>query len=235
MRILLKNKIVIGCVCLIIAALLAFGLLPRLYNSRSATTEVVRLNQTVEYGTVIDQSMLTLVEVGAYGLSGRVATSKADVIGKVAATTVYADENLLPEWFMSLEDFEKEAVKQGANLEAGQVLITVSFPTVSSGIAGLLRSGDSVDVYEYATNELGQSVVSKALAGMTVYDVLNSKLISLDGLDAALEADETLSADDYDFVPAYVIFIANEQQAKALIKLEREKSMHLTLLEAGDR
>ncbi len=235
MRILLKNKIVIGCVCLILAALLAFGLLPKLYNSQSATTEVVRLNQTVEYGTVIDESMLTLVEVGAYGLSDRVATSKADLIGKVAATTVYADENLLPERFMCLEDFEKEAVKQDANLEAGQVLITVSFPTVSSGIAGLLRGGDSVDVYEYAADELGQSVVNKALAGMTVYDVLNSKLISLADLDAEFEADETLNADDYDFVPAYVIFIANEQQAKTLIKLEREKSMHLTLQEAGDR
>ncbi|NLA87511.1 MAG: hypothetical protein GX847_09610 [Clostridiales bacterium] len=64
--------------------------------------------------------------------------------------------------------------------------------------------------------------------------MLNARLLSLSDLDAELEAAPDADASDYDFAPAYVVFIADEQQAKTLIRLEREKSLHLALREAGE-
>ena len=87
-------------------------------------------------------------------------------------------------------------------------------------------------MYGY-TDENGTTVVSKALTDIKVYDVLNKKVASMDELDAELEASVGTDLSDYDFAPAYVVFIVNEDQAKTLIGLEREKSLHLTLRKAG--
>ena len=72
-------------------------------------------------------------------------------------------------------------------------------------------------------------MVSKALTGITVYEVFNDKLVSLDDLDAELEANSDADPSDYDFAPAYVVFVVDEQQAKVLIGLEKDESLHLTL------
>lgn len=68
---------------------------------------------------------------------------------------------------------------------------------------------------------------------MKVYMVLNSKLGSLDHLDAKLKAEPSKDSSDYDIAPAYVVFTENEQQAKTLMRLEKDKSLQLTLREAG--
>ncbi len=231
---LLKNRIFIGAACLVMAAVLAFVLLPRLYETRSATTEIVRLNQTVERGTVIDDTMLTVSEVGSYGLAGDVVTKADQIIGQVAVSTVYAGEYLWRDRFVAIEEYELEIAGSGAALGDGQYLLTVSFPTTSSGVAGVLRDGDVVDVYEYGTDESGSSAVNLAISSLRVYEVLNARLLSLSDLDAELEAAPGADASDYDFAPAYVVFIVDGQQAKTLIRLEREKSLHLALREAGE-
>jgi pilus assembly protein CpaB len=231
---LLKNRIFISILCLLMAAVLAFVLLPRLYKAQSSTTEIVRLNQTVERGTVIDETMLTVTEAGAYGLPDKIITEKAEVVGLVAAATGYAGEYLWRDRFVSAEEYALEATGAGELLTEGKYLLTVSLPTASAGVAGVLRGGDVVDVFEYVTDELGNAAVSKVISDLPVYEVLNGNLLPLDELDARLEEAPDTDAADYDFAPAYVVFIADEQQAKTLIRLEREKSMHLTLTEAGE-
>lgn len=231
---LLKNRILISTVCLLMAAVLAFVLLPRLYKAQSSTTEVVRLNQTVECGTVIDEAMLTVTEAGAYGISDKVITDKAEIIGLVANATSYAGEYLWRDRFVSAEDYEQGTAKHSVGLTDSQYLLTISFPTASSGIAGVLRGGDIVDVYEYGADELGNAVVNKAISSLRVYEALNGRLLSLNDLDAELQATPDANASDYDFAPAYVVFIVDEQQAKTLIALEKEKSLHLALREAGE-
>ena len=56
---LFRNKLFIGAMCLLLAGALAFGLLPRLYGAQSGTTEIVKLRQTVEYGTVITDDRIS--------------------------------------------------------------------------------------------------------------------------------------------------------------------------------
>lgn len=218
--------------CLILAGALAFLLLPRLYSAQSSTVEIVKLKQTVEYGTTITDDMLTVSEVGSYGLPDNVVKDKSEITGLVAGETIYAGEYLWRDRFMTEEACEETEKNTVYGLLEGTYLLTISLPSESSGIAGILRTGNTVDVYGY-TDDSGAAVVTETLTGVTVYKVLNSKLVSLDDIDAKLKADPGKDSSDYDFAPAYVVFTVNEQQAKTLIGLEKDKSLHLALREAG--
>jgi len=209
------------------AGILAFVFLPRLYGAQSGTTEIVKLRQTVESGTVITNDMLTVAEVGAYGLPDNVVRDKSKITGLVAGETVYAGEYLWRDCFLTPGAYEKNGKGTGYGLSSGTYLLTIALPSESSGVAGILRAGDLVDVYGYS-DDSGSAVVSKALSGVTVYKVLNDKLVSLDDLDAKLKAASDAYSSDYDFAPAYVVFIVNEQQAETLIGLEKDKALHLT-------
>jgi pilus assembly protein CpaB len=214
--------------CLLLAGILAFVFLPRLYGAQSGTTEIVKLRQTVESGTVITDDMLTVAEVGAYGLPDSVIRDKSEITGLIAGETVYAGEYLWRDCFMTPEAYGQGGNGTGYGLSDGTYLLTIALPSESSGLAGILRAGDTVDVYGYS-DESGSAVVNKALTGVIVYEVLNDKLASLDDLDAKLKADSDADASDYDFAPAYVVFVVNEQQAETLIGLEKDKALHLTL------
>ena len=229
---LFRNKLFIGAMCLLLAGALAFGLLPRLYDAQSGTMEIVKLRQDAECGTVITEDMLTVAEVGSYGLPDTVVTDKSEIVSLVAGDTIYAGEYLWRDRFISVEDYENAISKSGYDLSEGTYLLTIALPSESSGLAGILRSGDTVDVYG-CTDESGSAVVSEALTAVSVYKVLNSKLVSLDDIDAELAANPDADPADYDLAPAYVVFTVNEQQAKVLIGLEKDESLHLTLRETG--
>ena len=225
---LIRNKIFIGAMCLLLAGILAFVFLPRLYGAQSGTTEIVKLRQNVESGTVITNDMLTVSEVGAYGLPDNVIRDKSEITGFVAGETIYAGEYLWRDCFLTPEAYEDTENMTGYGLSNGTYLLTIALPSESSGISGILRAGNTVDVYGYS-DDSGSIVVSKALTGITVYEVFNDKLVSLDDLDAELEANSDADPSDYDFAPAYVVFVVDEQQAKVLIGLEKDESLHLTL------
>lgn len=225
---LIRNKIFIGAICLLLAGILAFVFLPRLYDAQSGTTEIVKLRQTVESGTVITDDMLTVSEVGSYGLPDNVIRAKSEITGLVAGETIYAGEYLWRDCFLTPEAFDENKKQNGYGLSEGTYLLTIGLPSESSGIAGILRAGSTVDVYGYS-DDSGSAVVSKALTGISVYEVLNNKLVSLDDLDAEMEASPDADPSDYDFAPAYIVFVVDEQQAKVLIGLEKDESLHLTL------
>lgn len=229
---LLKNRIFIGAMCLLLAGVLAFVFLPRLYNAQASKTQIVKLTQTVENGTAITEDMLTVAEVGSYGLPDEVIRNKSEIIGLVASETVYAGEYLWRDCFINKEDYKTASSTNGFGLSNGTYLLTISLPSESAGIAGILRAGDNVDVYGY-TDENGAAMVSKALTDIKVYEVLNKKMVSLDELDAELEANKETDKADYDFAPAYVVFAVNEEEAQTLIGLEKAKALHLTLRKAG--
>ena len=104
---LFRNKIFIGAMCLLLAGILAFVFLPRLYGAQSGTTEIVKLRQTVERGTVITDDMLTVTEVGSYGLSDNIVTDKSEITGLVAGDTVYAGEYLWHAYLYSLRHYAR--------------------------------------------------------------------------------------------------------------------------------
>jgi len=232
MQKILKNKLFISTACLVLAAVLSFVLLPKIYEDETATANVLVLNQTVDEGTEITENMLTTAEVGAFGLSGAVATDKEQVIGMVATSTIYEGEYLTKNRLVSAEEYDNSG--HGTALEFGEFLLTLKLPSTSAGLAGVLRGGALVDVYTTTENENGAIETEKALSEISVKQVLNSKLESLDDLDESLAEESDGMKDDADYAPVYIVVTVDETQAKTLIALEKAENFHLTLIKAGD-
>ena len=64
----LHSKIVIGGICIVVAAIFAFVMLPGMYKDKGETVKVLKLDHTVPAGTKITEDMLKETEVGSFGL-----------------------------------------------------------------------------------------------------------------------------------------------------------------------
>ena len=228
-----KSKIFLGIICLILAAAIAFLVLPNFYASKSVTTHAVKLTEDVPVGTVIADSMLVSVEVGSYGLPSSTVMKEEDAIGKVASENMYTGEFLTATRLITEEEYQALVAEKTKGLENGDCLVTIQFPGASSGVASVLRSGHIVDVHECVENEDETFSVQKVLSSMYVYDVLNADLQSLSELDVKLEEAIVEEDTDYNFEPAFVVFRCTETQAQTLIRLERMEAIHLTLQRTG--
>ena len=223
----LKNKIFLGAVCILLAAVIAFAVLPLFYRSQSRTETVVRLTEDVPAGTVLTARMLAETEVGAFGLPDKIARSKDAVLGSVAVENLHAGEYLWEDRILSEEAYRVKAAADNRGLAKSSCLVTVEFPTASAGIAGILRAGDVVDVYGCTQDEERNYTVERSLSSLYVYEVMNTKLESLTELDQRI-AELPEEENSYDLQPAFVVFRCTEQQARILIRLEAEKALHLT-------
>ena len=232
MQKILKNKLFISTACLVLAAVLSFVLLPKMYEDETATANVLVLNQTVDEGTEITEKLLTTTTVGAFGLSEAVVTDKEQAIAMVATSTIYKGEYLTENRLVTAEEYKKSA--SGASLADGQFLLALKIPSTSSGLAGQLHGTALVDVYTTVADENGVIKTEKVLSHISVKHVLNSKLESLDDSDERLTEDEESAKDDTDYTPAYIVVTVDEAQAKTLIALEKAENFHLTLTRAGD-
>ncbi len=232
MQKILKNKLFISTACLVLAAVLSFVLLPKMYEDETATANVLVLNQTVAEGTEITEKLLSTAEVGAFGLSGAVATDKEQVIGMVATSTIYEGEYLTKNHLVTAEEYKKSV--SGAVLADGQFLLALKIPSTSSGLAGQLRGAALVDVYTTVDDENGAIKTEKVLSQISVKHVLNSKLESLDDSGERMTEEEDDAKDDTDYTPVYIVVTVDETQAKTLIALEKAENFHLTLIKAGD-
>ena len=88
----LQNKIIIGAVCIVVAGVFAFGVLPSMYKGKGGTEKIIKVNATVTAGTKIEETMLVETEVGSFGLPESVVRNKDDIIGKYARAEITADD-----------------------------------------------------------------------------------------------------------------------------------------------
>ena len=243
----LKSRGFIAAVCIISAVAVAFVWLPRRYRNMAATTYVISAAQIITEGTVITDNMLTSVEVGAYGLSENICTSKDEIVGKVANTTFFKGEYIIPQRLITEKEYNDRNKNPGIELNSDEMLIAIQLPSTAAGLAGMLRAGDEVSIYELVeptSKEIDeakmqekdppQSKAKKIFESLKVYEVRNSALQSVDDLDKALEsANESGEAVSFDFSPVYVIFCCTEKQAEEMVRLVLEGTLYMTLEQEG--
>lgn len=238
MKNLLRSKLFIGAVCILLAAVIAFVGLPALNQQKAATRQVLKLLRDVPEGTVITERAVSVAEVGAYGLPDGILEDPDDAIGMVAGADLYAGELLWKDRLITEEEYKAQETSRSFGLGYGQRLVAVRLPSTSAGIAGYLRGGSVVDVYEFVEERDEEGETQKyailVLGSMLVYDVLNNALESLTELDGRLAAlEEGEEAPDLDFVPVYVVFRCSDPESRELIRLERLDALHLVLRKTG--
>ena len=214
----LQNKIFIGAVCIVVAGIFAFGVLPSMYKGKGGTEKIVKLNATVSAGTKIDESMLVETEVGSFGLPENVIRKKEDVVGKFARAEISADDLIVKS---KLSDYAANE-KLDNILANGQKLITVTLPSIAAGVGNHLQRGDVISLICYVGDA---PVIYEELKNLEVYSIENDDAQNIE--DANTEEDEA------DKIAATLTLIVNDVQAEKLVSAEYSGKLHAVFEKRG--
>ena len=222
----LKNRTVVGVICILLSLLICFGLTPLFNQSVSQKAEIVRVVQPIRAGDEITESMVQIVEVGGYNLPEDVLRQKESVVGKYATADLAVGDYIIPS---KLSDAPAAENAYLYSLDGSQQAISVSIKSFAEGLSGKLQSGDIVSVIAPDYKQQGQTVVPAELQYVEVISVTASS-----GYDANTGEPAADEEDDKE-LPDTVTLLVSPEQAKVLAELEAEGTIHLSLVYRGDR
>lgn len=237
---LLKNKFVIGTLCILLALAFSFVALPALMGvSESETVSVLRMKQNVTTGTQITADMLETVKVPE-SLVENALDDAASAVGQYAAADLYAGDYLTAE---KLATTLAEQNLFSAGEAKGKTVISITLPSLASGVSGRLLPGDIVTVIAIPQGTVNQTLgvdpedttettTSGAYIDPTLEYIEVCMVTTSDGADASVEAqpdEETTNT-----LPVTVSFYATEEQALKLVELEQTGTIHLAFIARGN-
>jgi len=226
----LKNRTVLGAVCIVLSLLICFALTPLFNQSVSRKTTVVRVVKDIQSGEQITKDMVQTVEVGGYNLPEAVMKKADSVVGK------YAKADLAPgDYVLSAKLSDAPAAENAylSSLNGTKEAISVSIKNLAEGLSGKLAAGDIVSVIAPDYKKQGSTVIPPELTYVEVIGVTASSGTDTD--QTKTESGNSDSKDEEKQLPATVTLLATSDQAKILAELESEGSIHLSLVYRGDK
>ncbi len=220
---LLRNRTVLGVVCIILALVICFVITPLFSMSASEKAAIVRVAAPIQEGDEITKEMLETVEVGAYNMPGGIITDKNEAVGQYATADLAVGDYLLPSK-LSAEPAAENAYLY--SLDGTKQAMSVTIKSFATGLSGKLESGDivSVIVADYAGR--GETVIPAELQYVEVISVTAAS-----GYDANTGKVMT----DEKELPSTVTVLVTREQAKLLAELEQESEIHLALVYRGGK
>ena len=212
-----QNKIFIGVGCVMLAAVMAFILLPSVNRSKNGTVKILKLKENISAGTQIDEKMLEEKEVGKYGLPESIVNDKDKVVGKFAACSILSDDLILSS---KLSDFAASKKLDGV-MNAGKMLVTVSLDSVAAAVGNHLQSGDIVSVIGYADNTV---TAYEELKNLEVFSVENDDAQNLDDVENDENAEK---------IASNITLVVNQAQAEKLVQTEYSGKVHAVFVKRG--
>ena len=226
----LKNRTVLGAVCIVLSLLICFALTPLFNQSVSRKTTVVRVVKDIQSGEQITKDMVQTVEVGGYNLPEAVMKKADSVVGK------YAKADLAPgDYVLSAKLSDAPAAENAylSSLNGTKEAISVSIKNLAEGLSGKLAAGDIVSVIAPDYKKQGSTVIPPELTYVEVIGVTASSGNDTD--QTKTESNKSDSGDEEKQLPATVTLLATSDQAKILAELESEGSIHLSLVYRGSK
>lgn len=238
---LLKNRIVIGILCIAVALLIGFVAVPALSGSQSKIS-VVRMTGSITAGTQITEEMVETVSVPDGIVSGCISNASS-VVGKYANSDLYNGDYLTAE---KITDTLEKADSFSAGTRKGKMVVSITLQSLASGVSGRLLPGDVVTVMAIPKSETIQTlgvepteatdeVTYNSAPSTVIYSELQYVEVCMvttsQGADAMVEADPV--EDQANTLPVTVSFYVNQQQALRLAELEREGTIYLAYVARG--
>lgn len=214
---LFQNKIVVGVICIVIAAVMAFIFLPSISKSKSNTIKIYSVKNIIHEGSKIEESMITEKEVGSYGLPESVVKDKDKIVGKYASCDITPDDLILSS---KLSDYAANQ-KLDKVMSQGKMLVTVSLDSVAAAVGNHLKTGDIISIVGYSNDSV---VVYEELKELEVYSIENENAEKLEDVENNEEAEHLAST---------VTLVATQVQAEKLIQAEYSGKVHAVFVKRG--
>lgn len=224
MKKLMKNRIVIGLVCIILSLVICFGLTPMFNNALKSKVQLVRVNTEIHKGDQITEKMLTMVETGGYNLPGNVVCRLEDVVGRYANADLYKGDYIL-ESKLSDTPMLKNAYLSKLNGE--NLAISVSIKSFAAGLSGKLEAGDIVTLI---ASDVGERRETLVLPELKYVEIIAATVSS--GADHDVQAD--VKDGDEQELASTITVLATPEQARLLAELEQTGKLHAALVFRGD-
>ena len=219
----MKNRTVIGIICIVVAVIITFVIAPLINNITNGSISTVRLTQDVKQGSVITETMLEEVEINKDALSKDSISEKSHIVGKFAASNLYSGDVITK---AKLTEDGNTADDVFSSLDGSNVAISVTVDSLASGLSGKLQNGDIVS-FIITRNDTNQATTPPQLRYMKVVTTTTA-----DGIDK----NEIIKNDDGSFeLPSTITVLANNEQAKLLAEYEGTTNIHVALVYRGDK
>ena len=220
----LKNRTVIGVICIVLSLIICFVVTPLFQKTMSEKKEIVRVVKPIRSGEEITADMVKTVEVGSYNLPEDVVKQLDTVIG------TFASADLAPGDYILASKIAEEPAAENAylyHLTGEKQAISVTVKAFANGLSGKLKSGDIVSVIAPDYKKQGMTVIPAELQYVEVIAVTaNSGYDANTGEELEEGADREL--------PGTVTLLVTPEQSKVLAELEADEKLHLSLVYRGD-
>ncbi|UOO38362.1 hypothetical protein IZU99_03665 [Oscillospiraceae bacterium CM] len=236
---LLKNKLIIGSLCILLGLLFSFVALPALFDGGQDTAvSVVRMKTPVQAGEQITAEMVEIVSVPEYLASG-LLRDIASAVGQYANADLYAGDYLTAAK-LSQELPERSLLSAGE--AKGRTVVSVTLPSLASGVSGRILPGDVVTVIAIPkgnTNQtLGIDPETEPVdsSGAVIYPELEYIEVCMitDSTGADAEVTANPEEDMENSLPVTVSFYATQEQAVRLAELEQQGVFHIAFVARGE-
>ena len=222
----IKNRYVIFALCLILAGVIAFVIVPKSNKNMAESVYVVKVTKQIEKNTQITEDMLAIKQMPKQAVTQNTITDKKQIVGKVSNVQLLPEDNLVMQKFTDVGTETDKALYEMDNSE--QLAISVTLANLASSVSGKIQPGDVVSVYGFI-NETKQLADYTDLQYIEVIGVSNS---SAEELSTRNSDSETDSSDKV--IPATVTLSVNRNQAQELVVLENTSSIHIVFVGRGE-
>ena len=139
----LKNRTVLGVICIVLSLIICFAITPLFNPSLSQKVGIVRVVKDIKTGEQITKDMVQTIEVGSFNLPKDVVKSTDAAVGKYITADLIAGDYILK---AKLTEVPTEGNAYLYNLNGQKQAISVTIKNFSIGLSGKLISGDIVSV-----------------------------------------------------------------------------------------
>ena len=165
----MKNRTIIGIICVILAVTVMFGVSPIVNKMASGKMQIVQVTKKIEQGQIITAEDITKVEIGSYGVKDGVIKDEKQIVGKFAVSAIVPNINIYPVMLSDTADSANDIFK---TLNGTQQAISVTISSFANGLSGKLQNGDIISVITVSNNE---SIIPAELTYVKVITSTTSK------------------------------------------------------------
>ena len=218
----MKNRTVIGIICMVLAVAITFCVAPIVNKLASDTTTVIRLSAEAKQGTQITEAQIETVEVKTDTIPISVIVEKSAVVGKYAASNLYSGDYFTKD---KLTGDANTADDVFASLDGNKVAVSVTIDSFAAGLSGKLQNGDIISII----------VTDKEKATTTIPGALKYVKVITTTTAGGVDKDSVIKNDDGTYeLPSTVTVLVSVVQAKLLAKYEDNSTVQTALVFRGD-
>lgn len=203
-----KSRTLIGIVCIIVAVAITFLVAPVVNKLTTDTTDVVRLRENVLQGAKITEGQVETVKMKADTLPVGALTETKDVIGKYAASNLYAGDCLTKEKISGISNTADDTFM---SLNGQKYAMSFTIDSFAAGLSGKLKNGDIISLVVMDKNS-GKSVMPAEFKYVKVITTTTA---------GGVDQDKIVKNDDGSYeAPSTITLLVNTTQAKLLAEYE---------------